>query len=62
MGGFEIPKPEEVWLFRCTECGWHSDICQNQIHVCPNCKADVMYMSGTSKEIGDYLRRLMLWD
>ena len=62
MAGFEIPDPEEVWMFKCTKCGWHSDIYQQQIHTCPNCKAEVLYMSGTSEEIGRYLKRLILWD
>ena len=62
MAGFEVPKPHEVWIFRCTKCGWHSDINQAQIHTCPSCHAEVIYMSGTSSEIGMYLKRLMLWE
>ena len=62
MTKFEVPTDEEVWMFKCTKCGWHSDICQKQIHTCPNCKADVLYISGTSDEIGGYLKRLMLMD
>jgi Zn finger protein HypA/HybF involved in hydrogenase expression len=57
---FEVPKPQDVWLFRCTECGWHSDINQKQINTCPNCGADTLHLSGTSEEIGTYLKRLIL--
>ena len=62
MTMFEVPSPEEVWLFKCAHCGWHSDINIKQVHICSNCGQDVLYMCGTSEEIGDYLKKIMLLD
>jgi hypothetical protein len=55
----ETIDSDKVWLFKCDNCGWHSDVCHYPATQCLNCGNDVNTLQvfiGTSEEIGNYLK------